>query len=476
MFYTGMGMEMKKQVYNPYLPSWEYIPDGEPYVFGDRVYVFGSHDRYNGHVFCLNDYVCWSAPLDSLGEWHCSGTIYRKTDDPLNKDGKMCLYAPDVTRGADGRYYLYYVLDKVSVVSVAVAEKPDGPYKFYGYVHDKNGNRIGERSQDEPQFDPAVLTEGDKTYLYTGFCAANDASRHGAMGMALGKDMLTVIEEPRIVLPNHVYGKGTGFEEHEFFEAPSIRKKGDYYYLIYSSVVMHELCYAVSKNPLEGFTYGDVIVSNCDVGITNGKPAEKPVAYGANNHGSIIDIMDQWYIFYHRHTNHSWYCRQGCAEPIVFQGERICQAEMTSCGLNGSPLRGEGTYPSYIACNLFTDKEEMYVGGEKQPYIMQDGCDGDYVPAYITNMTDHATAGFKYFSCKGIKKLGICVRGYARGEFEVRTVWDGPVCGKIPVEFTNVWENYEAPVKIEDGVQALYLTFRGEGTADLKSFTFDDNT
>ena len=27
----------KKQAFNPYLPSWEYIPDGEPYVFGDRV-------------------------------------------------------------------------------------------------------------------------------------------------------------------------------------------------------------------------------------------------------------------------------------------------------------------------------------------------------------------------------------------------------------------------------------------------------
>lgn len=27
---------MKQQVFNPYLPSWEYIPDGEPYVFGDR--------------------------------------------------------------------------------------------------------------------------------------------------------------------------------------------------------------------------------------------------------------------------------------------------------------------------------------------------------------------------------------------------------------------------------------------------------
>ena len=46
---------MKKQGFNPYLPSWEYIPDGEPYVFNGRVYVYGSHDRFNGHVFCLND-------------------------------------------------------------------------------------------------------------------------------------------------------------------------------------------------------------------------------------------------------------------------------------------------------------------------------------------------------------------------------------------------------------------------------------
>ncbi len=36
---------------NPYMPLWEHIPDGEPYVFEDpdqpgkyRVYVYGSHD------------------------------------------------------------------------------------------------------------------------------------------------------------------------------------------------------------------------------------------------------------------------------------------------------------------------------------------------------------------------------------------------------------------------------------------------
>ena len=45
----------RRQAVNPYLPSWEYIPDGEPYVFGDRIYIYGSHDFYNGYVFCMGD-------------------------------------------------------------------------------------------------------------------------------------------------------------------------------------------------------------------------------------------------------------------------------------------------------------------------------------------------------------------------------------------------------------------------------------
>ena len=294
---------MKKQAFNPYLPSWEYIPDGEPYVFGDRVYIYGSHDRFNGYVFCLGDYVCWSAPVDDLGNWRYEGVIYEKTSDPLNRDGKMCLFAPDVAVGPDGRYYLYYVLDHVDIVSVAVCDTPAGKYEFYGYVHYADGTRLGEKEGDQPQFDPGLLTEGDKTYLYTGFCCRGDKSRTGAMATVLGPDMLTILEAPVIIAPSCEYSEGTGFEGHEFFEAPSMRKVGDTYYFVYSSIVMHELCYATSKNPTEGFKYGGVIVSNCDLHIDTYKPKEMPMAYGANNHGSIVEIQDDWYIFYHRHTN-----------------------------------------------------------------------------------------------------------------------------------------------------------------------------
>ena len=60
---------MKHPAMNPYLPLWEYVPDGEPRIWGDRLYVYGSHDVAGSTQFCEGDYVVWSAPLDDLGSW-----------------------------------------------------------------------------------------------------------------------------------------------------------------------------------------------------------------------------------------------------------------------------------------------------------------------------------------------------------------------------------------------------------------------
>ena len=101
---------MKKQAFNPYLPSYEYVPDGEPYVFGDRLYVYGSHDAFGGKGFCVNDYVCYSASVDDLGDWRYEGIIYKRTQDPVNPKGHQFMNAPDGCQGPDGRFYLYYQL------------------------------------------------------------------------------------------------------------------------------------------------------------------------------------------------------------------------------------------------------------------------------------------------------------------------------------------------------------------------------
>ena len=464
---------MKKQAFNPYLPSWEYIPDGEPYVFGDRVYVFGSHDQFNGWVFCQGDYMGWSAPADDLSDWRCEGVIFPRDGDPANADGRMCLYAPDVTRGPDGRYYLYYVYDKVGFVSVAVCDSPAGRYRFLGYVHDREGRRLGDRPGDTPQFDPGVLTENGRVYLYTGFCGRGDKSRRGAMCTVLGPDMLTIEEEPIFVVPGCEYEEGTGFEGHAFFEASSIRKRGGTYYFVYSSTVMHELCYATSSSPKGPFTYGGVIVSNNDLHIDTYKPADKPVAFGGNNHGSIVEIRGQWYIFYHRQTNGTWFSRQGCAEPIFFDEDgRIRQAEITSCGLNGGPLRAEGDYPAYIACHLFVEEPVLYAGDPALPRITQDGRDDDKIDGHIAGIREGTTIGFKYFDFRDVRRIAVETRAYAHGVFEVRCGLDGPVLAEIPVDSSNIWERRSAEAVFPDGCHPLYLTYRGTGTAHLRCVGF----
>ena len=116
-------------------------PDGEPHIFGDRIYLFGSHDTEGGDRYCSKgDYVGWSAPLDDLSDWRYEGVMYSAEQDPHTRPGVTDLYAPDVVQGNDGRYYLYYTLSGPAgegfrePMSVAVCDTPAGKYEYLGFV------------------------------------------------------------------------------------------------------------------------------------------------------------------------------------------------------------------------------------------------------------------------------------------------------------------------------------------------------
>lgn len=465
---------------NPYLPSWEYIPDGEPHLFGDRVYLYGSHDRYNGCVFCERDYVCWSAPAHDLTQWRFEGTIYRKTDDPHNRDGGMCLFAPDVTQGFDGRYYLYYVLDHESVVAVAVCDTPAGQYRYYGRVRYPDGTLLGEGPGDEPQFDPAILRDGDRLWLATGFCGEGDVSRHGAMLTGLGKDMLTVVRPPVVIAPGCEYARNTDFAAHPFFEGPSLRKIDEQYFFVYSSLAMHELCYAISDRPDGGYRYAGVLVSNCDLHIGGYKAPDKPTAYGGNNHGSILSVDGAHYVFYHRHTNGHWYSRQACAERLTRrQDGTFEQAAVSSFGLRGEALPAKGRYPAYHACYLFSGDGECLSSVPGQPRIVQNGGDDCREDGYITDIRDGTVIGYNAFSFNGRTKLSIRTRGYGSGVFFIKTELDGCALSKIHIDYSNVWKDHDVEVLFPAGCHRLFLEYHapqpddpGHATLQLHSVAF----
>lgn len=93
---------------NPFLPLNTYIPDGEPHVFGDRVYLFGSHDKENGDTYCMLDYEFWSAPLDDLSNWSCKGASYSAKQDPEYGDKLKYMAAPLTV--SKRRLYLMWLL------------------------------------------------------------------------------------------------------------------------------------------------------------------------------------------------------------------------------------------------------------------------------------------------------------------------------------------------------------------------------
>lgn len=472
-----------KQIYNPYLPSWEFVPDGEPHVFNNRLYIYGSHDRYGGEMYCLESYVCWSAPIDNLSDWTYHGIIYTGKDDPLNDTKNRKMYAPDVVE-KNGTYYLYYGLDTCSTISVAKASNPKGPFVFYGNVRHPDGTVLGLKDKDRNQFDPGVFKDDDgSVYLYSGFSPNPEvieilkkkfpknknvfkATSDGNWCYKLKNDMITIDSEMKKLIPGIENSKGTGFEGHEFFEASSMRKYNGKYYLIYSSVNQHELCYAMSSYPDKNFEYKGVLHSNCNLGID-----DKPTYYFGNNHGSLVKIHSKYYIFAHRHTYISQCQRQGVAERIIMNSDgTFNQAEMTSSGLNDKPLVCNETYPSYICCVLMA-KTGAGLLGEIDSNVHPNVSLSENKESYIANILDGTIIGYKYFNFKNVKNIKIEVKSTDKGRFYIFVDLD-----KEPISFIEVYQSvdfkwFACDIYINDGIYPIYFKYEGQGSVELKRFS-----
>ena len=360
----------KANAQNPYLPLWEFIPDGEPYVFDDpdnkgkkRVYIYGSHDNLVTE-YCGRDQVVWSAPVEDLTNWRYDGVIFTSTKNAkgelMNKDGLGdVLYAPDVTlvTGKDGKktYYLYpnnQAWGRNGMI--ARSSRPDGKFEVCNWSKDNPNVSDGILA-----FDPAVFVDDDgRVYGYWGFKRSNGAELD-PVTMATVKSGTKIVED---MIP--------GYEQDDvfrFFEASSMRKIKDKYVYIYSRWTRdgeeglpesnYTLAYCYSNNPLGPFKYGGTII--------DGRAREKQpdgstivtATPNGNTHGSICEINGKWWVFYHRQAGTDEYSRQAMVAPItvdVKEGPdgyvKISEAEYTSEGFMTEGLDPFKTYPAGIAC------------------------------------------------------------------------------------------------------------------------------
>ncbi|MCQ2974793.1 MAG: family 43 glycosylhydrolase [Bacteroidales bacterium] len=416
---------------NPYLPLWEVIPDGEPYVFEDpdlpgkyRVYIYGSHDVIVNN-YCGLDQVVWSASVDDLKNWRYDGIIFESKKDrdgkDLNKDGKGdVLFAPDVleTKDKDGKkvYYLYpnnQARGRNSMI--AKSNRPDGPFVVC------NWNKDNAQVTDGPMnFDPAAFVDDDgRVYGYWGF-------EHSFAAELDPETMCTV--KPGTQIIDGMIADCRHDNTYRFFEASSIRKIKDKYVFVYSRITNegenglpstnYTLAYCYSNNPLGPWTYGGTIIDG------RGKEKLADGSYVAtatpagNTHGSICEINGKWYVFYHRQASTFEYQRQAVVAPIeleVVEGEsgyvKIKEAEFTSEGFEVNGLDPTKHYQAGIAC-YFTgpvparqEYPNIVYSGSHIEVLYAKNYDGKSNPydakinlCPMVNNTSGSIIGYKYFN------------------------------------------------------------------------------
>ena len=297
---------------NPFITD-QFTADPSARVFGDKVYVFPSHDIHceegqgRGPTwFCMEDYHVFSST--NLTDWTDHGMIVSQNDVPWTNKNAYSMWAPDCIE-RNGKYYFYYptiIQDTTKYwrgfgIGVAIADQPEGPYSIEPEPIDKVRG-----------IDPNVFIDDDgQAYLYW--------SAGHIYGAKLNENMLELDSDPIILTELPALDKGLK-------EGPYMIKRNGIYYLTYPHVEekTERLEYAIGDDPLGPFEMKGAIMDAWANGCWT-------------NHHSIINFKDQWYLFYHHNDLSPDFDknRSICVDSLLFNEDGTIRKVMPT-------LRGVG--------------------------------------------------------------------------------------------------------------------------------------
>ena len=291
---------------NPVFPGWYADPEGA--VFGKRFWIYPTYSApYNQQVFL----DAFSSP--DLVNWTKHSRIISTNEV---KWAWRAMWAPAIVK-KDGKYFLFFGAndiqknEEVGGIGVAVADKPEGPFKDY------LGKPLVDRFHNGAQpIDQFVFHDRDGQYylIYGGWRHCNIAR--------LQKDFRGFGTFP----------DGTTFKEitpQGYVEGPFMFIRKGRYYFMWSeggwTGPNYSVAYAIADSPLGPFRRIGKILQQ-----------DPNIATGAGHH-SVIQLpgKDAYYIVYHRRPlserdgNHRVVCidrmefdEQGFIQPvkITFQG------------------------------------------------------------------------------------------------------------------------------------------------------------
>ena len=270
---AGSALLAQKQI----LPDFQADPSAR--VWNDELWIYPSHDIAGSTGWDMVDWHAFSST--DLTHWTDHGVIFGLKD--LTWATKYA-WAPDCMQ-RNGKFFFYFPAD--DQIGVAVADKPDGPFK------DALGRPLIARGEGGTRvMDPCIFIDDDgQAYLYFG--------QNALRVVKLKPDMVTR-DGPIVAL-----------EVKRFHEGIWVHKRNGLYYLSYPSFEngrAAKMEYSIGRSPLGPFEHKGVILDN----------------NSRNVHGSITEFRGQWYLFYHV-QGPSPYERRVCLEPLQYNADGTIQ-------------------------------------------------------------------------------------------------------------------------------------------------------
>lgn len=297
---------------NPVFKGW--YADPEAIVYGKKYWIFPTtSDLYEKQTF----FDAFSS--EDLVNWEKHPSVLTKEDV---KWAGYAMWAPSVIH-ANGKYYLFFGAndiqnnDAVGGIGVAVADRPEGPYR------DALGKPLIDKIINGAQpIDQFVFRDDDGTsYMYYG------GWRHCNM-VKLSPDLLGIVP----FKDGELYKSIT---PENYVEGPFMMKKDGKYYFMWSEGGWtgpdYRVAYAISDSPFGPFERIGVILEQ-----------DSSIARGAGHHSVIHNpVNDEYYIVYHRRPigDNARDHRETCIDRLEFDSNgHILPVKMTRTGVPASRL------------------------------------------------------------------------------------------------------------------------------------------
>jgi len=419
----------------------QFTADPSARVFGDKVYIFPSHDilategKGRKDWFCMEDYHVFSSA--DLTHWTDHGMIVQQNSVPWVKSNSYSMWAPDCIE-RNGKYYFYFPsipkdtinYKKGFTVGVAIASKPEGPY-----VPEPNPIK------GVSGIDPNVFIDKDgQAYLYWS---------GGNIYAAKLKENMTELDSEVKTLVN-LPAKGLK-------EGPYVFERNGIYYLTYPHVEnkIERLEYATADNPLGPFKVAGVIMDESPAGCWT-------------NHHSIIEFKKQWYLFYHHNDLSPQFdkARSIRADYLNFNPDGTIQKVIpTLRGVGITKARDQIQIDRYSEISdkgvsiSFLDSQNSFQGWKTS--FNQSGGWIQY------NNVDFGQKKLKSVTVKAFSEKGGVLEIALKGKKQT-------IIAKVAVPKGSNWAEIKSPVlKMESGMQNLVVLSKDDNQIEIDWIKFE---